>query len=233
MALKDEIREQRKSLKGKGIKAHISWFVTYYGMTVVLGIIASIILIYFLYTVFTAKKQGFGIVMINASSLDLFTESDAGEELASAFSEYAGIDPNKETVLADLNERLDISEDMDYQTVERIFALSASNQLDVLTADPEVYDYYSGAQTFEDLRNFLTEEELSYFEKNSLLYYSDSKDSDGNVVETHVPTGVYCTGSEALSRVDAFEEKECITGIIAGSLHPDRAVLFIKYLTGT
>ena len=29
MAINDEIREQRKKLKGKGVKAHLAWFWEY------------------------------------------------------------------------------------------------------------------------------------------------------------------------------------------------------------
>ena len=230
MAIKDEIREQRKKLKGQGFKAHISWFVTYYGAAAIAVITCIAVAVYFIFRIVTGKEQALGIVMINAGSFDLFSDEDAGTEIAEAFSEYAGIDTKKYNIYADLNEHLDISEDMDYSTVERIFALSASNQLDVMTADPEVYAYYSDAQTFEDLRDHFSEEELSEFEKIGLLYYGDSKDEEGNVIESHVPVGIICTDSNELKRAGAFKDSECITGIIGGCPHPETAREFIRFL---
>lgn len=230
MSLKDEIREQRKSLKGAGFKKQASWFITYYGWASLLCVALLVFSVLFIRRILTSKEKILSIMMINSNSLELFSDTDAGDIISRGFEEYIGTDTDRYFVQTDMNESLAVSDNTDYQTAEMIFALSASGQLDIMTADPAVFEHYAKAQFFEDLREHLTESEFSRYREQGLLFYSDALDENGETLETHVPTGIICTGSKVLRDVGAYENSECITGIIAGSAHPETGKIFIEYL---
>ena len=170
MAISDEIREQRKLLKGKGIKAHIAWFWEYEKWPTILILGAACIVISLIYHYATYKPYGFGIMFLNAS-----VQEDASDELAADFMEYAGLDSSAEEVLADLTESVtpggNYSSEYEMYTVQKVMVEMAANQLDALVADAWYFDSYAYQDAFMDLRDVLDEETLERYK--DYIYYID------------------------------------------------------------
>lgn len=171
MALNEEIRAQKKKLKGKGVKAHLQWFWDYEKLPTILIGIAAAILIALIVQWVTYKPFSFGVMFLNADAAD--TNQD--EAMASGFMAYAGIDSGKYQIFTDLEEKLPVWErtmDQSFMyTQQKIMAEMAASQIDAAVMDPECFEYYLPNETFADLRDAIDEETLAKFEGK--IYYAD------------------------------------------------------------
>lgn len=171
MALNEEIREQRKKLKGKGVKAHLQWFWDYEKLpTIIVGIAAAILIALIVQWV-TYKPYTFGVMFLNADE----TGTDQDDTMGTGFMKYAGIDSGRYQIFTDLDEKLQVWErttDQSFMyTQQKIMAEMAANQIDAAVMDPECFEYYLPNETFTDLRDTLDEETLAKFEGK--IYYVD------------------------------------------------------------
>ena len=175
MALRDEIREQRQSLRGKGRKAYLDWFLEY-NLAPTIGIAAVVIcVVCFLYVVLTGKEAAFGVMFINAVA-----EDGQSAALAEDFAAYSGGLLDEDDLYLDLDEIYSADEsDMSaaYYTAQSIIAGVAAGEIDVLIADPEIFTLFAEESYFLDLTQVLGEENLEEF--SDCLYYVDRASSDG------------------------------------------------------
>ncbi len=175
MAMSDEIREQRKLLKGKGIKAHIAWFWEYerWPTIIVLAVVGIVVSLIYHYA--TNKPYAFGILFMNA-----YVQEDNSEELGADFMEYAGIDSSTNTVLVDLNESAtpggNYSSEYEMYAIQKIMVEIAANQLDAMMADAWYFDNYAYQGSFADLRDVLDEETLEKYKDK--IYYIDRAEQE-------------------------------------------------------
>ena len=198
MAMRDEIREQKKLLKGKGAKAYLQWFKDYQLLPTVIIVFAAVMVIYLVVTMVTAKDSVFGVMFINASVAD-----DQSDILEEDFMAYAGIDESRYEVYMDLSESHSISESettMDMYSTQAIFTRLAAGQIDVVAADPYMFAQYAGYGYFVELTEVLDEETLSEFD--GLLYY----------VERSVLEEGGSADGETASEEDASEETAAAAG---------------------
>ncbi len=170
MALSDEIKEQRKLLKGKGPGAYIKYFWDYYRW-ITLGItLGVIVVIYLIYMFVTAKDQAFGAIFLNA-----YAEEEMADALREDFAEYAGISLSKDEVSIDMGKYLQPGnqavDSINITVLATILTHTQSGMLDVIVADADNFVYYLDGDAFGDLRTCFTEEELEAYEGR--LYYVD------------------------------------------------------------
>ena len=87
--LRDEIRQQRQGLKGKGVKAHISWFITYYKWYVA----AAVALIFVMYTLLSAvlapRIPTLNVLFLNISGYSEELDDRITEDLTSCLTAAA------------------------------------------------------------------------------------------------------------------------------------------------
>lgn len=169
MAISDEIREQRKLLKGKGVKAHIAWFWEYERWPTILILVAAAVVISLIYHYATYKPYAFGVMFLNA-----YVQEDRSDELAEEFMEYAGMDSSSSEILVDLSESVtpggNYSSEYEMYTVQKVMVEMAANQLDAMVMDAWYFDNYAGQGAFKDLREVLDEETLEKY-KDKIYYY--------------------------------------------------------------
>lgn len=171
MALNEEIREQRKKLKGKGVKAHLQWFWDYEKLPTLLIGIAAAVLIALIVQWATYKSYAFGVMFLNADA----TAEDQDAALSSGFMDYAGIDSSQYQIFTDLDEKLRVWErttDQSFMyTQQKIMAEMAANQIDAVIMDPECFAYYLPNETLTDLRDSISDATLTKLEGK--IYYVD------------------------------------------------------------
>lgn len=174
MAMSEEIKQQRETLKGKGIGAYLTYFKDYYLLRT-LVVIAAIWFIFTLVSnVLHAKTQVLGAYFLNAYERDNELAGSIEEDV----STYLDIDKNKETVMVDLSRFLQPgnqtgdSTGMTTQTV--ILTHIGAGMLDVMAADAENFNYYLDRGVYADLRDYLTEEELTLWE-DRLIYMPEEE----------------------------------------------------------
>ena len=208
MALRDEIREQRKSLKGKGARAYLQWFMDYQLLTTAIIVFAAALIIYLVYTMVTAKASAFGVMFINAA-----VEDDQSDTLEADFMEYAEIDSSQFEAYMDLNESHSISDSettMDMYSTQAIFTRLAAGQIDVLIADPYMFSQYAGYGYFLDVTEVLDEATLEEFD--GLLYYVERSvlEEDSSEEEEDAADEADAGGEEA---EDSAEEEDGLVSL--------------------
>ena len=169
MSVNEEIREQRKKLKGQGFKAHWDYFWEYYKIHTIVALIVIIFIVTFARDMLNKKPYAVYSMFINAAGLE------TQDKIQNGYAEYAGIDMNKETILADTTAGFSLS-NMDNATVatsEKIMAVMAAKELDVIVADTNTFGHYSALETYADLRDIYSDEELAAWDSQGLIFYVD------------------------------------------------------------
>ncbi len=166
-SVNDEIREQREKLKGQGFKAHLEYFWDYYKIHTIVAVVAIIFVVTLIRDIANNKPYALNVLMVNSQG----TETQS--YLQDGFVQYAGIDTSTEAVLVDTSSNV-ITSSIDSTTVatsEKIMALIAASELDVFVSDPSVAYHYASQDTFMDLRDVMTAEELDKY--SGRLFYVD------------------------------------------------------------
>ena len=169
MALSDEdIKKSRQeALKNAGFKGKIAYFWEYYKIHLLVGIFCAIFFGALIHDIVTNKDYGFYAIMVNCY------QTVEEEDVESEFGTLADIDTNTYQVLIDLTTSLNLNT-FDQYTIansEKIMAITASGDLDIITSDADTFNYFARSSMFYDLRDIMTEEELSRYEGH--IYYID------------------------------------------------------------
>ena len=259
MALNDEVREQRKLLKGKGPGAYFQYFWDYYRWPTV-GVIGGIILVGSLVFNFVmAKPDALHAVLLNCESPDL----EAGMKLESEFAEAASIDTRREAVSIETGYNMTTGSMLgqyDMATQVKMMALTGAGDLDLLVADAYHFDEYITGGGLLDLREVLDEAQVEQLEKEGLIWYYDpslirvegetmpsnefiSAEEgaafenpetftlpDPGQMEEPVPAGIILTGRPVFERFWMYTDTVVAAGFPNGSKRLENARKLLDYL---
>jgi len=252
MSVHDEIRQQQKKLKGQGFKAHWDYFWEYYKIHTIVAVIIVIFLVTFIRDITNKKPYALYAMFINNQGLE------TQEYLQNGFINEAGIDTNTEAVLVDTASNY-LSNSIDSAAVatsEKIMALLAAKELDVMVADDQVLYHYAAQETFMDLRDVLSADELKKLDENNQIMYVDQgyidylaseeysdyittgkydenfEDiiPDKSQMDDPIPAGIILDNSEALTACGAYTDKTPTAAIAVNTQRVDKAREFIEYL---
>ena len=167
MEINEEKRNQWQALKGMGFKAHWDYFWDYYKIHVIIGAALLIFVVMLVKDIASGKPYALNAVFINANTME------STEEIVNDFAQKENIDLEKETVFIDTATSLSLNslDGMAVTTMEKIYAMIAAKELDVIFADPQIFEYYARNEMFVDLRDYYTEQELSNL--GDKVYYID------------------------------------------------------------
>ena len=167
MAVWDDIKKQHKKVRKKGFKAMVSYFWDYYKVPTAVIIVIALFSFYLIRDMASNLPYGFYAMMINS------TMHPDGEVIGEDFAGYAGIDTSSYNVLIDTNQTLSTSSynTYDVSTQERIMAITAAGDLDVMIADQSVFEQYARNSYMTDLRELMSEDELKKYD--GYIYYVD------------------------------------------------------------
>ena len=248
MPVMDEFREEREALKHGTLKQKFRYFLDYYKWYVVaavaiVGFAASMI-----YNMVTRKEMAFSVSLVNA--FDIGT----GEEQLASFAEYAGIDTEEFDVMADSSMQIDYTS-TDQNTaasLQKLMVLVAAGEIDALLSDEAVIEQYAYSETFYDLRDVLTAQQLEAYEP--YFFYMDQAvaeaiseaqmdpDYDSNAMperpdprkpeamEQPVPVGICLGEAKALNETYIFLGGEGILAVPATSPHLETVSQYVDFL---
>ncbi len=166
MALMDEFREEREEMRNRPLKDRLAYFWEYYKWHTIGGIAAVAFIGTLLYTILTAKEDALYATFINYAPSDYATEL-----VKDPFVAQSGIDTSKYDVTLDSSIRITFSL-ITSETIagqEKVAAMMAASQLDVLVAEDEVFSSYVYQDAFLPLDQYLTAEEMEKY-KDRFLY---------------------------------------------------------------
>lgn len=212
MAISDEIRHQRSKLKGKGPKAYISYFLTYY-LWATVGVIAGVaFIIAILTTVLGSKEDALGVMMLNATTTAT-GDSDYGAMLGDGYAAYAGIDTDEYAVSVDTSVYMTpgvVQDTYDMASSQKVSVQAAAGTLDCIVADASNFYYYTHSQAFRDLRDVLSEETLAHYADH--IYYVDQADVDAYQAQIDEENGtttlMTSEEGEAYEQADTFVQPD-------------------------
>ena len=248
MPVMDEFREEREALKHGTLKQKFRYFLDYYKWYVVaavaiVGFAASMI-----YNMVTRKDMAFSVSLINAFDIG------SGDEYLASFTEYAGIDTEEFDIMADSSMQIDYTS-TDQNTaasIQKLMVLVAAGEIDALLSDEAVIEQYAYSETFYDLRDVLTAEQLDAY--GPYLFYMDQAVADAvseaqmdpdyestamperpdprkpEAMEQPVPVGICLGEAQALNETYVFLSGEGILAVPATSPHLETVSQYVDFL---
>jgi len=233
MSFKNSFNEY-ESLKNGGFKAKLEYFWDYYKVHTFAAIAIIVVVFAFIAGNLTEKDTVFYAAMVHCSVVS--------EEATTAFREdfiaYAGIDRNKHVVQINRNP-------------SQLTLTMATAQVDVMISDSGSFSEEAAMNTFYDLREVLTEEQLIKYEP--YFYYADQTvldarkeiPLDGNLenaypemadprkpeeMEQPVPVGLFVTDCSILTNTYDFGNDSMALGVVGNAQHLENTLKFIDYL---
>ncbi len=257
MAVMDEFKEARTAIKKSSLKEKWQYFWDYYRWTtfwVIVGVATIVSL-----SVDILSKDDYALYATFVNSLDV-TNDDA-LSYRDGFLQAADLDIDEYDVIIDTSLYLErnpsytseVELDNISNAIDTLMALASAGELDVLTADMDVYELYAYSDWFFDLRNILTEEQLArysqyfyYIDKYVLnLFQEATAENDQQIsmpdpakpeeMVEPIPVGIFLSGDnlpESFFDYFKFKSIPVVFGIPVSSNRVEAATAFLDYMTG-
>jgi hypothetical protein len=203
MPVSDDIRQERKKLKGKGFKAKWDYFWDYYKIHVIVAVCVILFAAFLIHDVLDNKPYGYYAMMINSGA------SMAQEYFEDGFEEYADIDTENYTCLIDTSATFNtlMYDDMTLATSQKIMASISAKELDSIVSDIPIMLFYGNQDTFMDLRELLDASELEKY-SDRLIYvdraYLDYLASDE--YQDYISTGQFDENNKYAVKADNYNK---------------------------
>lgn len=214
------MKEQKAFLKDKSFKYKLKYFVDYYLLDVGIVLLFLIIIGSLIYTSATHKDVAAQIVFINA-----INSPEADE-----FSEFMGLDLKKSEAIFDTSVyiNVDMSDSSSYVNVQKLFALIAAEECDVIVGDPKTMTFYGDSEFYADLRNVFTESELEAL-GDKIVWY-DLCDEEGNKTGESAPFFVNVTDMPGIQDSNVYMGLDAYLAFVVNTKRPEAQEKFWEYI---
>lgn len=172
-SVQDEIREQQKqALSSMNFKEKLAYFWDYYKIHTIAVIVGIALVVSFVRQVAANKPYAFYATLINAAANEKNTDTSAIWE--DEFLEFAGIDADAYQVCIDTTLSISADSNSQYEMAyrQKMAAMMNAGDIHAIVADTETFESYAHVDTFYNLSDIFTEEELAPYA--DLLYYTDA-----------------------------------------------------------
>lgn len=246
MALMDEFKKERDSIKNAPLKKKLQYFWDYYRWYAfgVLFIIAAIF-------IFVRTAQKSTETILYSMFFNTNSEESFHDEMSQEFHDYANIEDEKQIALIDIGYLLSTDSSMPgvQAAHQKISIFTQTNQLDILGGPVDsmnacIYNTY-----LCDLRTVLTKEQLTKYEpyflyadeailtakqeaaKRSEEYTFTYPDlAKPEAMEQPVPIALNVSACEKIRMIYPDSEDTIAVGVSVGTIHLEQALDFIDYL---
>lgn len=215
----------------------------------IVGVALIVFVTSFVYELVTKKEDSFYGAFVNSWA------QDGAEAYMQGFADKLGVDTEKFNVSVDSSLYISNSS-MDQTTVasvQKLMVYIAANQIDVMASDAATFEQYANSETFMDLREALSPEQIAKYEP--YFYYVDQTVVDEKAeaqdamddsyvpvypdptkpekMEQPVPVAIFVEGCEGLMENYVFMSEPVAIGIIGNTDRVEESVAFIDYLFET
>ena len=220
-SVSDEIKAQHKKLAGKTPKEKFQYFWEYYRIPTLVTILVAAFAANLIYTIVTAKDSALSVLFING-----YSEMDT-EAFMSGFDEYAQIDTKEYSTSLEMNFTIqeEATDQYTMANVQKLMALVAAKELDVIMADTSTFTNYAEPGYFCNLTEVLPQELIDKYQDR--FFYYDIPDDD----QGEVPIGIQFADAPKVVETGAYAvTNDALFGIVVNSEHVDNAVKFLEYM---
>lgn len=202
----------------KSMKNNLEYFWMYYKLPFLAGMIVVVLVLYFLITSLTAKDMVLSVMLIDAHT------DVSSEKMAEEYMEASGLDTKKYQVQIQNNLMFQGTDSGSYSmtSLSKFMADIGSELLDVCGMTKDDFVKYDGSQTWMDLRDCLTDEQVTVLEDKLLTT------DDGRAI------GIMADDLPVLKADNCYTstDTEAAVGIIYNTPHKEEAVKYLLYLAG-
>lgn len=256
MAVMDEFKEERESIKSKPLKEKLGYVADYYKWPIIGTIIGIICVVSFIHMKVTTKEEVLNGMLLNTSLYGSEYGEEGFQKLSEDFLGTLELDSHEYEVILSNSYNYYISEDassqnVDYQMMTVIMAQISAGTVDFITANSDTMIHLAYQDCFMDLSEVLSEEDYAVYEPY-LLYidnaiiqerrekYENMEEvpdieypdpSNPEAMEVPIPVLVDMSQCEILQEIyNHPTEDRILFGMLCNSPHEENTVEFLKYL---
>ena len=247
MPVMDEFKEEREAMKNGTPQQKLAYFWDYYKWYVIAGAFIIILAVTFIIEQLNRKETCFYALMLNGTE---YNYGEANPEYTEGFAEYAGIDKNEYDIIYDATIQIGTGTGDELSASQKLLVYITAGELDVMISDPNSLLQYAYQDSFYDLREFLTEEQLAKYAGS--FYYIDGAVIDAinaandagqydyvpeygdphhpEDMNDPIPTGIFLSKDCPLMENYLFQSDETVVCVMINTPHPETSLQFIDYL---
>lgn len=240
MAIKDEIKKESVKLKDMPPKKKAEYIWEYYKIPIIIVVAAVFFIVTFIRDYRINKRPYF----IDAILINSDIGYSADNYILNDFIKYAGVDTETYNIAVDTTISID-EEKLDQMSMansQKVMALFAAGELDVVMGPDSIMDQYGGMDAFMDLSGVLSEDKVkSLKDAGYEMYYATVYEDDENGKPQPVNTylaGVYLDNSRYLASLEegAFRSvkesgRRPVFAIAARSVRVENSLKLLSMLT--
>lgn len=223
---KREEKTEKEKWKDMDSREKRRYFMDYYFIKIVIGIIAVAGIAYFAYSMLKPKMPVAFYMAYIYGKID----DEGGAQVREDFAEFSGINLEEEDIV--ISDQFYTDETNGLSAKEKIMALSYTQQLDIVVAEEENFEELASNGNMVNLKDYLGEELYREIEADIYKCSYSEMFLDGRTDENEYPFGFYVKGKEAYKAIGCTELKRPVMGIIASSQHKEMNIKFIRYMLG-
>lgn len=230
MSVNHEIKEQRAKLKDAPFKEKSAYFWEYYKWQTIGGIGGLILLVFLVNDIIKANRPIYmeGLY-INAGLIDYETLQTEYANVVGANEDETPLSITSMTVTTEYSSG-DITDS--YYDKQKLMAMIAAAEIDFFISDEAVFLPYAKEETFLDLSECFSEEELKQWEDS--LYTVTYVDGSSHIVGIDITSIPYLTDHlkyyQYLSKNDEGNDQVYFS-IVCNSSRVDRAKDYFDYIS--
>lgn len=252
MAVMDEFKEERESIKNKSFKEKLDYFWYYYKVHTIVGIFVLILAIVFIRDAVNKKDYAYYCTFINSFTMD--EETGFMDE----FAKTTDVDLDEFEIRLDdtTSFSLDSYDQTSMAMIQRFVAMVYAGDVDNAVMELNLYTNYAKSDMFFDLRQVLTEEQLEKYKDH--FYYIDAPEleqeadyeaiykegaplipedtvdrKDPSAMENPIPVGIFLEGDmrQKITENGFYPEDDVIVFGFLTDKHVDLGRQFLDWLT--
>ena len=236
-SVNDEIKNEAKKVwQSKTGKERAMYFVDYYKVHFIVGVVVIALLISIIHSFATRKENIFEVLVING----MIDEVDY-DGLMEGYFENIDYDKKKQEYVIDPNYQIDIygTDQYNQMNIQKVFVNVSVGELDVMICDEDFMRFARAQDCAADLTTILPQSMLDKYEDKLVWYdfpmeevgvegYEEEYERDyaGRYEAVSIEITDFCKVQE----YNMFPEKKVYALVIANSSHIDKAIGFLKYL---
>lgn len=219
----DEVKEQRKKLKGLSFSGKIKYIWNYYKIPIIAVILAVLFAGSLTYSIIRNNYDTVCFIAVLDGRITGY--DDDTDVLSTGLTDYLGIDSKKEQV--DLSYTFSLQEkEMDqeaYVSANKLYTYASTSSLDGYLSEKEYIDYFCTDKNifFWDLRDLFSTEELETL-SDYIIYYTNSSGES-------FPIAVDISEAPVIKDSDLNMKQPCY-GIVSTSKYSENAANFIRFV---
>lgn len=227
MPVIDDINAEKKKFKDMNFKGKAQYIWDYYRVPII--VVAGILFlsIFIIKDIISNNRETY----LNACMINTNYIYDTETTLINDYINYAGVDTDAMQLNIDYSMKIDLEggDQMSLAYQQKIMALFAANELDLMIADNNLIDSYASADAFANIEEFLPDDLKAELEEKGFSYYT-AKTEDGSTI----PVGVClenCKRFEMDGTAGTYAEDVMpVYAVVYNAPHPEHAIEYLRFL---